>query len=78
MIEATLTVKPGDFVLDLGDDAQVIGAAHYLQGILERRQQVQRLLQVVRDPVRGCGEVIVVGPKDGAGLSWRCHALAAM
>ena len=61
MIEAKFTVEPGDFVLDFGDDAEVIGAGHYLQGILESRQQVERLLQLVRDPVWWLGG----GPRRG-------------
>lgn len=37
MIEAKFTVKPGGFLLAIGDDAEVIGVGHYLKGILESR-----------------------------------------
>ena len=55
MIEAKFTVQPGDFVLDFGDNAEVVGVGDDLQSILESRQQVQRLLQVARDPIRWLG-----------------------
>lgn len=55
MIEAKFTVEPGDFVLDIGDNREEVGANHYLQRILESSEQVQRLLQVVRDPIRWLG-----------------------
>jgi hypothetical protein len=53
MIEAKFTVKPRHFALDFSDNAEEVSIGHYFQGIFKGGQQLQRFLQVVRDPIWG-------------------------